>query len=72
MQNPRKVATKAVQVETIMLLITACQTSGSLKIFSYHSVEKLPNGIVGNLWELKENTKLKAIGINIKINVKNR
>jgi hypothetical protein len=31
------------------LLIAACHTPGSLKILIYHSKEKLPNGIVGNL-----------------------
>ena len=61
MQKPKKVAIKQVIDETITLLMAA-----------YHSNEKFPKGMVGNLCELKEKMILNAIGVKIKTKIKNK
>lgn len=58
--------------ETITLLMAACHISASLKILRYHSNEKFPKGMVGNLCELKEKMILNAIGVKIKTKIKNK
>lgn len=68
-QKPSTVAIIAVEIETIKLFNAAFQMSGSLKIFTYHSVEKLPRGIVGKRCELKENTTLNKIGAKTKMKI---
>ena len=72
MQNPKKVAIKQVIDDTITLLMAACHISASLKILRYHSNEKFPKGMVGNLCELKEKMILNAIGVKIKTKIKNK
>ena len=52
--------------------MAACHISGSLKILRYHSNEKFPKGMVGNLCELKEKMILNAIGVKIKTKIKNK
>jgi hypothetical protein len=69
-QKPRIVAITAVEVDTIKLFSAASQTSGSFRILTYHSVEKLPRGMVGNLCELNEKIMLKMIGANIKVKMR--
>ena len=58
------VAMIAVELDTIRLFNAACQMSGSFSIFTYHSVEKFPKGIVGKRCELNEKITLKKMGAN--------
>ena len=56
------VAMTAVTEETMRLRSAASQTSGLLKALTYQSVVKEPSGIVGKRSELKEKTRLAAMG----------
>jgi hypothetical protein len=60
------VESTAEDTETMRLRHAASQTSGLLKAFAYHSVEKDPSGMVGKRSELKEKTRLAAMGAKTK------
>ncbi len=68
MANPNAVARTDEQNETMMLVRTADQTSGSFQIVSYHFRVKLSNGMVGKRAELKEKITLNRIGENTNMN----
>jgi hypothetical protein len=67
-QNPRRVAIKATDKETIRLTLKASQTSASVKARVYQCRVKCPNGKVGKRSELNEKTKLVRMGRNTKTN----
>ena len=55
-------------VETMILVRTASQTSGSFQMVSYQCQVNSPSGTVGKRCELNENTMLAKIGRKTKPN----